>query len=70
VHWENNRSNAMNQTTQQPVKCARCYQPVEKPIYRTIHFIGFDGMRKRSMSESLPFCSDEHASHEQMSREG
>ncbi|MCO7566409.1 hypothetical protein NJI34_28495 [Pseudomonas sp. S 311-6] len=60
----------MTQQTQEPVKYARCRQPVEKPIYREIFFIGFDGNRKRSMSETLPFCSAEHASHEQMSREG
>lgn len=60
----------MNQPAKDPVKCARCHQPVEKPIYRTIYFIGFDRGRRASMSENLPFCSDEHASHEQMSREG
>lgn len=53
-----------------PVKCARCHQPVENPIYRTIYFIGVDRGRRASMSENLPFCSEEHASHEQMSREG
>lgn len=54
------------------VKCARCHQAVEKPIYHTIYFIGFDSRRgkRASMSENLPFCSAEHASHEQMSREG
>ncbi len=60
----------MSQPAKEPVKCARCYQPVEKPIYRTIYFIGSDRGRRASMSESLPFCSEEHASHEQMSREG
>ncbi|MNJ48510.1 hypothetical protein D3C77_437050 [compost metagenome] len=60
----------MNQPAKEPVKCARCYKPAEKPIYRTIYFIGFDRGRRASMSENLPFCSDEHASHEQMSREG
>ena len=60
----------MSQPIPEPIKCARCRQPVEKPIYRTIHFIGFQHGRRASMSENLPFCSAEHASHEQMSREG
>lgn len=60
----------MSQPAKEPVKCARCRQPVEKPIYRTIHFIGFQYGRRSAMSENLPFCSEEHASHEQMSREG
>ncbi|WP_442108232.1 hypothetical protein [Pseudomonas sp. NUPR-001] len=62
----------MTQQPQEPVKCTRCRQPVEKPIYRTIYFQGYDHVRRKraAMSECLPFCSEEHASHEQMSREG
>ncbi|KEY88724.1 hypothetical protein MBA34_19225 [Pseudomonas capeferrum] len=61
----------MNQPATEPVKCARCHLPVDKPIYVTIHFIGFDRQsgKREAMSESLPFCSEEHASQEQMSRE-
>ncbi|MGE8465415.1 MAG: hypothetical protein ACN6QE_04650 [Pseudomonas putida] len=62
----------MNQPATEPVECALCRQPVDKPIYVTIHFIGFDSRdgKRDAMSETLPFSSEEHASQEQMSREG
>ena len=62
----------MNQAAPHPVKCARCYKPADPVIYRTIYYQGYDHLRRKhaSMSEKLPFCSEEHASHEQMSREG
>ncbi|TWC18144.1 hypothetical protein FBY06_11569 [Pseudomonas sp. SJZ085] len=58
--------------TDTAVKCVRCRQPVEKPIYRNIIDQAFDPVRRKKYvrTQNLPFCSEEHYSHEQMSREG
>lgn len=63
----------MNQeTTEATVKCTRCGKPADPVIYRTIidQAIHPATNKKYVRSQSLPFCSTEHASHEQMSREG
>lgn len=54
------------------INCTRCRQPVEKPIYRTIIDQAWDPVRRKKYvrNQSLPFCSEEHYNHEQMSREG
>jgi hypothetical protein len=62
----------MNHAAPHPVKCVRCGKPAAPIIYRTIYYQGYDYLRRKkvAMSDTLPFCSEEHASHEQMSREG
>lgn len=63
----------MNQETNEAtVKCTRCGKPAKPVIYRTIVDRVYDEVRRkqRVRSHSLPFCSEEHASHHQMSCEG
>lgn len=63
----------MNQpATATPTKCTRCGKPAESVIYRNIIDQAYDPVRRKKYvrQQNLPFCSEEHASHEQMSREG
>lgn len=63
----------MNQSeTDAPVKCKRCGKPADPVIYRNIIYQSYDQVRRKKFvaNERMPFCSEEHASHEQMSREG
>ncbi|ARD11385.1 hypothetical protein [Pseudomonas savastanoi] len=72
VHWEINRRNTMEQATETTVKCTRCRKPADPVIYRNIIDQAIHPItnKKYVRTQSLPFCSEEHASHEQMSREG
>ncbi len=53
-------------------KCTRCGKPAEPAIYRNIIDRAYCSVRRRQYvrQQSLPFCSEEHASHHQMSCEG
>ena len=56
------------------VECARCRRKTSKPVMRKITDIGVDFVngrpRRHVRTRELPFCSEEHASHHQMSCEG
>lgn len=58
--------------TPTPVKCTRCGKIADPVIYRTIIDQAYDPVRRKKYvrQQSLPFCSEEHASHHQMSCEG
>lgn len=63
----------MNQpATAEQTKCTRCGKPVERVIYRNIIDRAYDPVRRKQYvrQQNLPFCSEEHASHHQMSCEG
>jgi hypothetical protein len=62
----------MDQPVTAPTKCTRCGKPADLVIYRNIVYQAYDQVRNRKVvqNDRLPFCSEEHASHEQMSREG
>ena len=53
-------------------KCTRCGKPAEPAIYRNIIDRAYCSVRRKQYvrQQSLPFCSEEHASHHQMSCEG
>jgi hypothetical protein len=53
-------------------KCTRCGKPAEPAIYRNIIDRAYCSVRRKQyvLQQSLPFCSEEHASHHQMSCEG
>ncbi|WP_460163641.1 hypothetical protein [Pseudomonas sp. S2_F03] len=63
---------AMDQSATAPTKCTRCGKPADLVIYRNIIYQAYDQARNRKVvrNDRLPFCSEEHANHEQMSREG
>ena len=71
VHWENNRRDAMTEAAT-TTKCTRWGKTAEPVIYRNIIDRAYDPVRRKQYvrQQSLPFCSEEHASHHQMSCEG
>lgn len=63
----------MTEESEKPaIKCTRCREPVDKPIYATIIDQAYDHVRRKKYvrTQSLPFCSKEHADHHQWSCEG
>ncbi|VVP56756.1 hypothetical protein [Pseudomonas fluorescens] len=63
----------MSEPAATPTKCTRCGKAIEiTGIYKTIIDQAYDPVRRKKYvrEQYLPFCSMEHATHEQMSREG
>jgi hypothetical protein len=62
----------MNESIAAPTKCTRCGKLADPVVYKTIIDQAYDPVRKKKYvrQQSLPFCSEEHANHEQMCREG